>query len=424
MPPKDKKKSKRRSSKLFSRIGRRLSNNNNEVQAFGGGGEEPITITNLTYNGYNNNDNDKDNSNTASTKRKRSRLSLLSRSSSSNNRLSTFLSTSDSSVTGGGGAGEEKSSIEDSHSNKDITIKTEDNSNSNTMETKESVSTFTVKEEVEVDTGETKTQQQEITIKEQPNVLLHHEEYSPLSAKYLAQGRTNTHHNRHPSHHSHSKYIYHTYDHRFSTTALSQLAAASENTSSYPSSRGESPMPNKKSKSSGNLSFDDPLLYRTGSRVWEEVKESKGQVWLDTRQTSTGYDEGKDDEDYSKTEDENEEDDDGVLRMGKIKSVVDHDLDRENNNEWYTERIFIGNSEKEGDVEDDDDAGEGIFVRNKFIGLIDWALGLQEDSVSPTVQKQLSKERKPLTKREKIQQRDEGQPTDVAWYLGLLSNMF
>lgn len=186
------------------------------------------------------------------------------------------------------------------------------------------------------------------------------------------------------------------------------------------SSRGSTPP--GKSRSYSNLVIDDPLLYRTGSRVWEEVKESKGQVWLDTRQTSTQF-EGPGDN--------GESDDEGILQIGfkplpnRRRSSVEHDpieSMRENDDSWYSERIFIGNErDEDGDQVDDD---QDILVKSKFISFVDWALGLEQDSISPTVQKQLSKERKQLTKEEKIKHRDQDQPLDVAWYLGLFSNLF
>lgn len=254
------------------------------------------------------------------------------------------------------------------------------------------------------------------TIYDTTTTTTHAEEYSPLSPKYLSQaGRSRAHHYHSPSGHSQHRPIYHSYDHRFSTTALAQLNMHSAN-----SSRGSTPP--GKSRSYSNLVIDDPLLYRAGSRVWEEVKESKGQVWLDTRQTSTQFD---------GTGDNGESDDEGILQIGfkplpnRRRSSVENDpIDsmRENDDSWYSERIFIGNERDDDDDQVDDD--QDILVKSKFISFIDWALGLEQDSISPTVQKQLSKERKQLTKEEKVKQRDEDQPLDVAWYLGLFSNLF
>lgn len=377
-------KSKRRSSKIFSRL-RRFSNGSASPQTGEpqGGEEEPQQPPPLPR---------------TATKKKRSRLSLLSRSSNSSAKSRQSRQSDGesehASTTNRSEVMLSNSSIEDIQSSKA-------SASVETAGTKEQVVTTTTTTIYDTTTTTSAT---------------HAEEYSPLSPKYLSQAsRSRTHHYHSPSHNSQVKPIYHSYDHRFSTTALAQLNMHSAN-----SSRGSTPP--GKSRSYGNLVFDDPLLYRTGSRVWEEVKESKGQVWLDTRQTSTQFD-GRGDN--------GESDDEGILQIGfkplpnRRRSSVENDpIDsmRENDDSWYSERIFIGNERETDDDEVDND--QDILVKSKFISFIDWALGLEQDSISPTVQKQLSKERRQLTKEEKIKQRDQDQPLDVAWYLGLFSNLF
>uniref|UniRef100_A0A060TDV5 ARAD1D03080p n=1 Tax=Blastobotrys adeninivorans TaxID=409370 RepID=A0A060TDV5_BLAAD len=187
---------------------------------------------------------------------------------------------------------------------------------------------------------------------------------------------------------------FHSYDHRFSSTSLSRYADTEKASigrtktdsllNNFFNSFSDSP---HKSSSHSDLA-QSPFIYRTASRVWEEVRESKGQSWLDTRLESTALDTDRD------------EDDDGVLLMGSF-----------------------ARSHNVGGDSHDDIAVEDVYSRSKFVTVVDWILGLEPDS---SIGKPLQppKAPKPLTPAEKTAQRDQrdSETVDAAWYLGIITS--
>ena len=142
----------------------------------------------------------------------------------------------------------------------------------------------------------------------------------------------------------------------------------------------------------------------------EESRESKGQSWLGMRASSTSLanSESENDriaKDYG-DDSEDSDSDDGILHIGqgrKKKSpyIIHHSKSRRDEYEIQAAETRSG---------------------NRFIGFVDWMLGLGDDAAGLSEVWDNSRRRQ-LAKEEKVSIRDEEQSgkLDIAWVLGVVS---
>lgn len=207
--------------------------------------------------------------------------------------------------------------------------------------------------------------------------------------------------------------FYHSYDQHFSTTSLRDLASGSNDKSTFdPDHETADYVYVDRSDSSTRLEAGH-LLYRTGSRLWEESREIKGQAWLGTRASSTALDEmGR--QPQSTADDES--DDDGALHMGRFPRSRVASFDSEDEE---TIGYFRRSRSDTADI-----TAADIISRNRFFGFVDWILGLGDDvgggSLSDFVNP--SQRSRPIPREEKFASREEhndSHPIDIAYVLGL-----
>lgn len=287
----------------------------------------------------------------------------------------------------------------------------------------------------------------------------------------------------------------HSYDRYFSTTSLHKLADKGP-TKPIPLKRPNSHHENLSNMTSSNRSTASisaassgsrfhrspdasgptspiesftPLLLRTGSKVWEDIQESKGQGWLGTRQNSTNVyfnenDDGleSDEEDeYSrvrnelahrhsivagskaKVESDNQEynpilymaqeeivddnsEDDGILELGVSKPhFVLGSNDSDNDNEGDDEYLCTkGDSSSAPTSTSEIEAPAIEPSRNKVIAAIDWLLGVgHEPEAAGSLFTNIYSTRPEPTRAEKLKVRDDeqGLNMDAALVLGAIS---
>jgi hypothetical protein len=152
------------------------------------------------------------------------------------------------------------------------------------------------------------------------------------------------------------------------------------------------------------------LLYRAGSRLWEESREIKGQSWLGTRASSTALDELA----HQPPLNADDASDDEALHMGRYhrSRAASFDSDMEE-----TVGYFRRSRTDESDLNVAD-----MISRNKFIALVDWVLGLRDDVGGGLTDFLDSSRRQTYTKQEKFSIREENNaqnPIDIAYVLGL-----
>ena len=228
--------------------------------------------------------------------------------------------------------------------------------------------------------------------------------HSVLRHKYMeSPGSIRPRLRRGESERAHRHNNFHSYDHRYSTTALSRLVK-----DAVPFMKGSSEYSRNHYASMTNMndsnSFDNPhIMLRAASRFFEEVRESKGQAWLESRNSAPVEEnaDGMSDEDSE---------DDGILQIGSF---------RKEDNELV--RVRDAEEEEQEQVE------FSVSSRGRLISLVDWVLGIEQDQgICAMSNKPLSTDTKHLTERERILNRDEAQShvIDPAWFLGALSNYF
>lgn len=208
----------------------------------------------------------------------------------------------------------------------------------------------------------------------------------------------------------------HSYDTHFSTTALHNLV------NSTPGSRDEGSHPRKDlnftelasqvflattelghERSESYPNANSHLLMRTGSRLWEETRESKGQSWLGTRASSTRL--------YSSDSDnDSEKDIDRRIRVRQAKFMVGVE-DETDEDEYHFD------DEDEQIINSND-----IISRSKILSFVDWVLGIGEEGRG--LSQTFDQSTRPLTREEKIRIREENAKEgrlDVAWILAMLA---
>lgn len=283
----------------------------------------------------------------------------------------------------------------------------------------------------------------------------------------------------------HNSAFHHSYDKYFSTTALHKLNDAVYSPNSIPrrptsqmdlsnltgGSRKSSAKLNgsagigSRSASRSALQTDAaaspieafaPLLFRTGSRVWEDIQETKGQSWMGTRQSSSNlyaYDteeagESDEEDEYSRARNAlahrptrgaskpRQEEYNLLLRMAQEEAEL-----RANQGESELgsrkPRFVPGGSDEEDEDEDEElvynvmpqvplDTSTIKPSTNKVIAAIDWILGVGHDQEASLFTDIYFSDKPAPTRAEKLQQRDDEQGInlDVALVLGAISYIF
>lgn len=232
-----------------------------------------------------------------------------------------------------------------------------------------------------------------------------------------------------------------------------------------------------KSVSSSPIQEFAPLLYRTGSRVWEDIQESKGQSWLGTRQSSTNLysfnrdtaveSDDEDEDEYSRTRnlqftyrsssrlqssagaDAGDAPSGTVLQSTEEYNPISYVAHKPEVNkvlqfELGKPRFMAGGSDDENDDEDDEDGSdiendplspshalhESVVSplqeldtstiepsNNKIIAAIDWLLGVGYDSHDASTGSLFhgiySSQPVPMTRTEKVKRRDGEQGLNI-----------
>lgn len=278
----------------------------------------------------------------------------------------------------------------------------------------------------------------------------------------------------------HNSAYHHSYDKYFSTTALHKLNDAVYSPNSIPrrptsqmdlsnltgsARHGKSSAPvsgsaaiASRSASRSALQTDAaaspieafaPLLFRTASRVWEDIQETKGQSWLGTRQSSTNL-YAHDPEDGGESDEEDE--------YSRARNALAHRQTRGASKpraEEYNLLLRMAQEEAElgsskprfvpggSDEEDEDEEEELVYSdilmpqvpldtstikpsTNKVIAAIDWILGVGHDQEASLFTDIYYSDKPAPTRAEKLQQRDDEQGInlDVALVLGAISYIF
>lgn len=193
-----------------------------------------------------------------------------------------------------------------------------------------------------------------------------------------------------------------------------------------------------------------PLIYRTGSRVWEDIQQTKGTGNMKRTSSTTkmyilGNDEdgpgGNDDDDDGSEEEDSYSKTRNVLANrynSKPTTPKEEDYNPLEHAPVDPDTVFrtghdsssSSSSEFDGDDDDNDDDEEYFEVssftpsRNKLIAAIDWLLGVDNDNNEFPTDAPASLPPHPHDREEVLRRRDEeqGLNVDVAVLLGTISS--
>lgn len=219
----------------------------------------------------------------------------------------------------------------------------------------------------------------------------------------------------------------HSYDNHFSTTALPNLlrSGTQSRDEGHQSHGGHTELSfpelaSKLFKATGEMgdarsqsyqTLNSHLMVRTGSRLWEETRESKGQSWLGTRASSTKL---YDSESDSEEQEGNDTLSDPSTRQRQAKFMVGDDEESDEEDNYY-------HFDDEEEMIDSSD----LISRSRMLSFMDWLLGISDDN-QVGLKETFDQTTKPLTKEEKIRRREEEAKKgriDVAFILGMLAGM-